>query len=134
MQITILMNYLALFDINKKKPKDNINVNNSQKCDPALTISNICVVFGDFIQADVALLLLGRVGVGCSWWQSDDEGLCEFDGVSADSIVIRIQQCQDIPFHLSYHIPACLLPVCDTLSAHQPLVDPIKLVSDTYKY
>lgn len=98
-----------------------------------LTIANIRVIFGDFVQADVPLVFLRGVGVGHPRRQSDNEGLCKFDGVSAHSIVIRIQQCQNIVFHLGHHIPACLLHVWDTLGAHQPLEEWIKIHVEKHK-
>lgn len=79
------------------------------------------MISGNFVQADVVLLPLGDVRVGRPWRQSDDERLGELDGVSANAVVLRVQQGQNVALHLSHQVPAGLLALGHSFGADQPL-------------
>lgn len=79
------------------------------------------MVFGNLVQADVVLLTLGNVGVGRARRQGDDQRLGELDGVSANAVVLGVQQGQNVPLHLGHQIPAGLLPLRHRFGANQPL-------------
>lgn len=79
------------------------------------------MVFGNLVQADVVLLTLGNVGVRRARRQGDDQRLGELDGVSANAVVLGVQQGQNVPLHLGHQIPAGLLPLRHRFGANQPL-------------
>lgn len=78
-----------------------------------LTVLDVGVVTRHAVQADVLLVASGYLRVSHAGRQGDNEGLHKLDGVGTDTIIVRVQQHNDVPSHGGHHVPAGFLELAD---------------------